>query len=248
MQAEGKPGRPQMKHAAVVSEYMRRKGIDEGVLPPDTRVIYNGVEVYLFQRALRSDADGKLMVLQAGRVSADKGVHTTLEAIGRLVRECNFDRVHLYVVGSGPSDYQAHLQQIVAQWAIADKVSFLGRLPREDMPDLMARCQVLALPTESQEPFARVVLEAMASGLVVIGTLTGGTGEIIQHETTGLTFPAGDSWGLAQQIQRLATDSQLRRRLAAQGQQLVLEKFDLDRMVIHLEQLLEEARTDRMRH
>ncbi len=90
-----------------------------------------------------------------------------------------------------------------------------------------------------------MVLEAMANGLTVISTLTGGTGEIVKHGETGLTFPAGDSAALAQQIKRLANDSALRIKLAECGQALVLENFSLDRMVENCERLLNEAQTDR---
>jgi len=105
-------------------------------------------------------------------VSEDKGVHTAVEAIGRLARDYQIRNVHLYVAGSGPAAYQTSLQQIVQQYGIEEMVSFLGWLPRDAMPDLMAKCQGLLLPTIHQEPFARVVLEAMASGLAVVGTLT----------------------------------------------------------------------------
>jgi glycogen(starch) synthase len=241
---EGQPIHPQMQHVAVVSEFMRNKGIADGSLPSYAQVIYNGVEIERFYRPVQTDLDGPLSLLQAGRVSEDKGVHTAVEAIGRLARDYQIRNVHLYVAGSGPAAYQAFLEQIVQQYGIEEMVSFLGWLPRDAMPDLMAKCQVLLLPTVHHEPFARVVLEAMASGLAVTGTLTGGTGELLQHEVTGLSFAAGDSGDLAKQIGRLAQDSALRIRLATQGQRLVCERFDLERMVDAIERLLAEARAD----
>jgi glycosyltransferase involved in cell wall biosynthesis len=245
LHAERKPARPQLQHVAVVSEFIRQQGITRGVLPEHTQVIYNGVELQVFQRPARTAADGALTLLQAGRVSIDKGVHTTIEAIGRLTKECGTSNIRLIVAGSGPQEYAASLHHIAAQYGITDKVSFLGWLPRDKMPQVMAQCEVLVLPTENQEPFARVVLEAMASGLTVISTLTGGSGEVVQQGVTGLTFPPGDSAALAQQIQRLATDSQLRLRLAIAAQQLVLERFSLDRMVDSCERLLQEACKDK---
>jgi glycosyltransferase involved in cell wall biosynthesis len=244
MRAEKERARPQLRHVAVVSEFMRQQGIVRGVLPEHTQVIYNGVEVQLFQRPVRAAADGTLTLLQAGRVSADKGVHTTLEAVGHLSRECGNTSIRLIVAGSGPQEYAAHLQQIAQHYGITDKVSFLGWQPRDKMPEIMAQCDVLLLPTENQEPFARVVLEAMAGGLTVISTLTGGTREIVQTGVTGLTFPPGDSAALAQQIQRLATDSHLRVQLATAAQQIDLERFSLERMVDNCERLLQEACAD----
>jgi glycosyltransferase involved in cell wall biosynthesis len=245
LRAEGQP-RPKMAHVGIVSEYLRQQGLKAGTLPAHTQVIYNGVELHLFCQPVRAQLTGPLTILQAGRVSADKGAHTTIEAIGRLAQQ-GVTQVRLIVAGSGPTDYAERLREIVVQSGLEDRVTFLGWQPREQMPSIMADSHVLVLPTENQEPFARVVLEAMANGLTVISTLTGGTGEIVKHGETGLTFPAGDSAALALQIKRLVDDPALRIDLAKCGQALVLEHFSLDRMVENCERLLAEAQADRRR-
>lgn len=241
MRREGKPVYPKMRHVAVVSAFMRDKGIADGTLPLHARVIYNGVEIEHFYRPVQTELAGPLGLLQAGRVSEDKGVHTAIESIGLLAREHHLRTVHLHVAGSGPAAYLAHLKHLVGQYGVEDMVSFHGWLPRERMPELMAQCQVLLLPTVNHEPFARVVLEAMASGLAVVGTLTGGTGELLQPGVTGLAFAAGEGHDLAKQIARLLSDPGLRVRVATQGQQMVCERFDLERMVDAVEGLLNEA-------
>ena len=248
LRSEGKPVRPEMRHVAVVSEYMLRKGIGDGTLPDHARVIYNGVEIERFFKPVSNDLSETLNLLQAGRVSADKGVHLAVEAIGHLARVRGIRNVKLHIAGSGPAEYLAELQKSVAHYDIGDQVSFLGWLPRESMPDLLSRCQVLLLPTIHQEPFARVVLEAMAGGLAVIGTLTGGTGELLEEGITGLTFSPDDSGGLAGQIERLALDPGLRRRIATEGQQMVCERFSLEHMVDEVEGLLREAAVDQGRN
>ena len=245
MRREGKPDHPQMRHVAVVSEFMRQKGIAEGTLPANAYVLYNGVELDLFQRPVCGELTGPLTLLQAGRVSQDKGVHTAVEAVGLLAQNAATSNIHLHIAGSGPADYAVQLQQIAQRYQATDRITFHGWLPRDQIPSLMAQCQVLLLPTGHYEPFARVVLEAMAGGLTVISTLTGGTGEIVQHDRTGLTFPAEDSRALAEQVTRLIVEPELRVRLARQAQQMVLEQFSLDRMVENVEHLLEQANADR---
>jgi glycosyltransferase involved in cell wall biosynthesis len=81
----------------------------------------------------------------------------------------------------------------------------------------------------------------MASGLVVIGTTTGGTKEILKDGETGLTFAPEDADGLAEQIGRLIADPGMCRRLAQAGRQAVLENFTLDRMVQEIEAYLQET-------
>jgi glycosyltransferase involved in cell wall biosynthesis len=241
MRREGKPIRPRMEHVGVVSQYYRTKSIAEGWMPPQARVIYNGVELERFFRPVCPRTAGPLRLLQAGRVAADKGVHTALEAVSCLVHELDTADIHLTIAGSGDAAYLSELQQFVGRHGIERQITFTGWLPREEMPVLMHRSDVLLLPTPHQEPFARVVLEGMAAGLAVVATLTGGTGEIVRQEETGLTFPAGDGLALARQIQRLAVNEPLRCSLARSGQEMVREKYGLERMIDGLEDLLAEA-------
>lgn len=242
MRREGKPVRPQMRHAAVVSEYMRQKGLVEDTLPTHTEVIYNGVEAESFFRPVPPpDAPQPVTLLVAGRVSPDKGIHVAVEAIGKLAQARAQHDFHLIVAGSGPSDYLKYLQQLAITYGITDLVSFLGWQPRDRMPEIMHTCHILLLPTIHQEPFARVTLEAMAAGMAVVGTLTGGTGEILQHEVTGLACASEDSTDLTHQLGRLLDAPQLRYRLACQGQKTVLAHYTLECMVEQIEALLERA-------
>ena len=116
-----------------------------------------------------------------------------------------------------------------------ERVHFLGAAKRSEVPQVLAQHDVLLFASEWDEPFARSVLEAMAAGLVVVGTTTGGTGEILVEGETGLTFAAGDAVQLAAQIQRLVDDPELRRRLAQSGRQIVRQYYTLGRMVDELE-------------
>jgi glycosyltransferase involved in cell wall biosynthesis len=94
---------------------------------------------------------------------------------------------------------------------------------------------VLLFPSIWPEPLARVVQEAMASGLVVIGTTTGGTPELLREGETGLTFPAEDATALAHQIGRLAADPALYNRLALAARHTVETSFTEQRMVDEIE-------------
>jgi glycogen synthase len=126
----------------------------------------------------------------------------------------------------------------VAQNGLQDIVQFHGSVPRRQIPQVFAQADVLLFTSEWAEPFARTVLEAMAAGLVVIGTTTGGTAEILRHEQTGLAFAAGDPQDLAQQIGRVLADASLQQKLQNAGRQCVAENFPFDQMVDKLEAAL----------
>ena len=238
MAAEGKPVRPRLKHAAVVSQYMLNTGLSDRTLPSGTQVIYNGVEMGKYWRPVESRSGKKLRILQAGRVSPDKGVHTSVEAIGYLAKKKTSRDFSLLIAGSGPIEYERSLLELVSENHIEDRVTFQGWVPREEMPELMANSDVLLLPTPHPEPFSRVVLEAMASGSLVIGTNTGGTGEILRNEENSLVFPAENSMALSEQLIRILNDDELRCQLARQGQHQVLNEFSLEIMIDKLEELL----------
>lgn len=245
LRREGKPERLRMQHVALVSEYMRQQGIAEGHVPEHAQVIYNGVEPDLFYRPVHPSSGDALRLLCAGRLIPGKGVHTVLEGIRILVRERGITNIRLSVAGSGPDDYMGQLGRYVMEHGLEEQVSFLGWQSRERMPGLMADHEVLILPTIHPEPFARVVLEAMVSGMVVVATLTGGTGEILLPDVTGLAFAAGDAADLAAQLERLVREQGLRVRLAKEGQQRVMQNLTMERMVDNIERFLEGAVAER---
>jgi glycogen(starch) synthase len=245
MRREGKPERLVMRHVATVSNYDRKKGMEEGSLPNHTEVIYNGVEVDAYQTS-REMPDRPLRLLFAGRISEDKGPRVAIHAVDHLVHRQGVRDIHLTIVGAGPAPCVAALKAEVRASNLSDYVTFQGWQPRQRMPAIMAAHEVLLMCTCHQEAFARVVLEAMASGMAVLGTLTGGTGEILEDGVTGLTFPVGDSMALAEQIMRLSNDPQLWLTLSGEGCRVVRERFSMDSMIAEIERYLEQARATDM--
>ncbi len=237
-------GRPDLafEHAICVSAAVRRILVEAGVPVQHAAVIHGGTDIARFREASPTDhgqpPDGPIRLLYAGQLVPHKGVHTAVEAIARLVHDPEPAQVHLALVGSGHPDYEAALRALVAREGLESHVHFHGPVGREEMATLMGEFDVLVFPSIYEEPLARTTQEAMAAGLVVIGTTTGGTGELLVDGENGLVFEAGDAAGLARQVRRLADDPALRRRLAMAGQQTVREHFTLDRMVDRIESYL----------
>src|SRR4029079_7959089 len=125
--------------------------------------------------------------------------------------------VTLDIVGGGDAAYEHELRAEVQDHGLLDRVHFRGGVPRAQMPSVLEEYDVLLLLSEWEEPFARIVLEAMAAGLVVIGTTRGGTGEILSEGQTGLSLAAGSAVALANELERLASDPELRAHLARAG-------------------------------
>jgi len=201
-----------------------------------TRVVHNGIELDWFTVKRAEIPTGDLRLLYAGRLSPDKGVHTILEALARLHQGNPDAAIHLSLYGKGTPEYEISLRAQARNSGIEKWVEFKGLVPREQMPSIFAHHQVLLFPSIWPEPLARILQEAMACELVVIGTSTGGTSEILLDGENGLTFEAEDSAMLADKINLIATDPVLMKKLAKAARKTVEERFSLDRMVTEIEE------------
>lgn len=180
-------------------------------------VVYNAVDV---ERAavpappgLREQLGGSAtrpLVLTPARLDAQKGHAVLLEAIA-AVPEALF-----LLAGEGPE--RAALEARAAELGVADRVRFLGR--REDVPQLLAACDVFALPS-LYEGSSLAVLEAMAAGIPVVSSAIGGTEELIEDGRSGLLVPPGDAQALAAALRRVLEDPELRQSLAARARERV---------------------------
>jgi glycogen synthase len=232
------------KHSMCVSVATRNILAEAGIPVANARVIHTGLDAKPYLNGQinhrKFHESQNLNLLYAGRLSAEKGVGTAIKAIEKLIVSQNQHAIHLSVVGAGSADYEAELRNLVTQAGLNDYVSFHGHVPAREMPALLQKFDVLLVPSIWPEPFARVVLEGMAAGLVVVATPTGGTTEVLTDSENGLLFAPDDADSLAQRIVRLAADPKLRRRLALAGQQTVVERFTKTKMMDEVESYLQE--------
>jgi glycogen synthase len=236
-----KEGQPDLKLEQVicVSARVRDLLVETGLPIQHARIIHGGTDVERFRSIReRKYVAGHLKLLYAGQLVYHKGVHTAIEAMARLVNNRKINQITLTLVGSGHPDYEAFLHDLVARERLHDFVTFHKPVSKDIMPAILQQFDVLIFPSIYEEPLARLTQEAMASGLVVVGTTTGGTKEILRDGETGFTFAPEDADGLAEQVTRLINDPDLCCRLAQAGRQTVLENFTLDKMVEEIEAYL----------
>ena len=224
----------QFRYPICVSHAVRRLLVEAGINISHARVIHGGTGVQPVETGRKTSAVVRLLYL--GRLTADKGFHTAVEAVRVLAERAL--TVQLDVYGQGDPAYLQKVCQVIEKHHLSSAVRFFGSVTRDELPALLSRYDALIFPSEWQEPFARTVLEAMAANLLVIGTTTGGTGEILKHRETGLTFKAGDALDLADQIECVARECAPFRKFAETGRNAVLERFTLRRMVDQIEEVL----------
>lgn len=231
----------QFRHVLCVSQAVKQELMNQLGLPEErTRVIYNGIDLNQFAPLPRELLLSKerFSLLYAGSLGPHKGVHTCIEAMALLKDYSEMDNCTLTIVGSGHTDYETHLHNLVAKYDLGERIQFAGRKTRAEMPQLLRQFDVLLFPSMWQEPLARMMQEAMATGLVVVGTTTGGSKELLVENQTGLTFQPGDAAQLACQLMRLSHEAGLYARLSQASRAAVMERFDIERMVSDVEKFL----------
>jgi glycosyltransferase involved in cell wall biosynthesis len=232
------------QHAICVSAAARDILVKAGIPISNARIIYTGLDVNNYLNVEQPEEaydDRNLNLLYAGRLVSDKGIEIAIEAMTKLVFGQGQRKIRLSLAGSGSLEYENHLRCLVNEAALTDYVSFLGWVPPEDMPGLLSKFDVLLLPSIWPEPFARVLLEGMISGLVVVATPTGGTPEIVLDGENGLLFTPGNPEELAQKIARLVDDPESRRELAEAGKQTIMERFTVTIMMDEMESFLQDV-------
>jgi glycosyltransferase involved in cell wall biosynthesis len=239
---EGYPPPLRLEHVVCCSQYIRDTLIQAGKLSPSASVIYSGINPtpYLEHAATQHRSTSELLrLVYFGSLLPHKGVHTAIQALGLLKRRGQLNDVHLQIIGSGHPDYEAQLRREIEELGIGNRADFMGQVPRGDLPAILGQYDVFLFCSIWAEPLARTVMEAMAAGLLVIGTEVGGQKEMLFDGENALTFEAENADSLADCISRALAEPALRQRLAHAGQQMVLERFTLERMLKETEAWLE---------
>jgi glycosyltransferase involved in cell wall biosynthesis len=169
------------------------------------------------------------VVLTPARLNKQKGHSYLLEAVA-LVPEAVF-----VLAGDGPE--RANLERQARELGLDNRVLFLGY--RQDIPDLLASCDLFVLPSLF-EGFSLSILEAMAADKPVIASRIGGNAEAVVHGKTGILVPPASPTALAAAIRTVLSDQGLAQRLAAAGKARVYQKFSAAIMVQRVTQIYEE--------
>lgn len=193
----------------------------KGYCGPHHIVPQFGVDAKLFRPPARRDQGRSFVIGSANRrLVAEKGVDVLLRAVANLPGVWR-----LQIAGEGPM--KRSLQQLAQELGIAERVQFDGSIPSTQMPAYLQQLDVLVLSSRTcpnwKEQFGRVLVEAMACEVAVVGSDSGEIPHVIGE--AGLVFPEGDEAALCQQLHQLMMSPERRLELGRSGRQRVLEKF-----------------------
>ena len=230
------------------SESVARRLSESGVTKPIT-VVKNGIEIESFSPSpptiSRKDfgiPQDAVLLIYLGRLSAEKSV-------GRLLKMFSIARqrmgnIYLLLVGGGPMRRQ--LEKDVEEMNISHSVRFIDEIPFSAVPGYLFAADIFVTASDS-EVHPLTVIEAMATGLPVVGRFEKGLNETVQHGKNGFIESRSDEESAAD-IVKLASNLELRRRMGMASRQ-ISKQFDIqntiDQSIEIYQRLLDSHSTDR---
>ena len=209
----------------------------EGLRPEKLSTIHYALERDHFRSSVPVELSLEVSHPVIGTISRlipQKGVHVLLEAFAACTR--NHRSISLVVVGDGPE--RSNLENLAQKLGMNNRVHFLGY--RSDVNKILPQFDIFTLPSFG-EGFGLVLLEAMACGKAVVATDVMSIPEIVQQGKSGLLVPAQDVSALAEALDTLIANPELRDQLGKAGFQRLKREFTVERMVRKTVEVYQEA-------
>ncbi len=202
------------------------------------QVVYPGLPTYDCAQGADSQRASRPAPLigAAARLVPIKGIRAAIRAMALLREEC--PEIRLEIAGSGPE--QPALEREAESIGVSDRVTFLGW--QADLKPVMARWDVFVLPS-LEEPLPIVGIEAMASGLPVVGSDVDGLPELVQDGISGFLVPPLDHRALADRIGQLVINSELCKKMSEAARQRAQQYFSAEQMCTRVTQIYDELLT-----
>lgn len=190
-----------------------------------------GIRIEPHDRGAESAATRPFTIGYLARICPEKGLHVLCDAFIELHRRGRPCR--LRAAGYTPETSKSYVAEIVQKLekaGLRDSVDLLGEVDRRGKLDLLRSCDVFSVPTVYREAKGIYVLEAMSQGLPVVQPAHGSFPELIEATGGGLLFSPNDVAALADRMNELMDQPQLRDELGSRGRRAVAELYHEDRM------------------
>lgn len=202
----------------------------------EIEMITNGVDTEVFYPNKSKEESNCINLLFISRLSLQKGIEPLIKACGEL-ENLGVENYKLTIVGDGP--LRERMFSLIDELKIKDKVDFKGWLKLEEIPEIYRGSDVFLLPSV-MEGMPSVVLQAMASGLPVIGSKVEGFSEVLEDSVNGFCIQYGDYKAIANAIAKLSNSSELRKQMSKNSLEKV-KKFSWENIAKSYLKLYEQT-------
>jgi glycosyltransferase involved in cell wall biosynthesis len=237
---------PDYDRAAYTSNFLRKKCAPEFTPEIPEAVIHWGLPNIEASPAVdpdRFESESTLRLLYCGQIQPHKGLIRVLRALNQTKSPHR-----LTVIGDDQNDYANFCRRFVEESGLSERVVFTGKLPPAEVKQRLADDgEIFLLPSlhggfeNFEEPFSIVLLQAMAAGLAVAASPTGGSPEAFIEGESGLFFDANSPESLAALLDRLQSDRKLVRQLGENARSRAHTEFSIQDMVRQIIEFSQQA-------
>jgi colanic acid/amylovoran biosynthesis glycosyltransferase len=219
-----------------ISHYCRSQGM---IFAPPSKwnrmhIIHCGIDPALFDVVSHNESGKNL--LYVGRLAVVKGLPILLESLSFLKQV--HPEILLTVVGDGAD--RVHLEQLAHQLGLSANVKFVGYQSQAEVRRYMQQTDVFVMSSFA-EGVPVVLMEAMAAGIPVVATQIAGVSELVEDNVSGYLVPPGDAFYLAESLETLLNNYQLRVTFGIAGRAKVEKDFNINHEVAWLHRVMSAA-------
>jgi glycosyltransferase involved in cell wall biosynthesis len=206
----------------------REDFIRERLVEPEQTVLIRSSGVNLEKFVFTPESEETPLVVLAGRMLQDKGVEDFVEA-ARMLKQRQVAARFVLVGASDDQNPTSIPAQKLKAWHNAGAVEWWGW--REDMAQVFQQAHIVCLPSAYREGVPKTLIEAAATGRAIVTTDTAGCREVVEHGRNGLLVPVHSVKALAEAIQTLVENRELRQQMGRVGRQVVESDFKLQNVL-----------------
>ena len=194
---------------------------------------YTEIEPFL---DANDNLDKKNKIIFIGQLTYLKGVQYLIKSVAELKKQ--YSDINLTIIGDG--DYKKDLQDLIKKKNLQDRCFFKGSVDQSEIINEMENSLVLVLPSLT-EGLPRVIIEAMACGLPVIGTKVGGIPELIADNENGFLISPKNSDELEEKIKYFLENKEKAMSMGGLGKKYILENFSTEKYINNYQQMIKDT-------
>lgn len=200
-----------------LNELAQKSRVDQEI-----SVIYNGIDIEEFKSISEGSIFGiskaqpsEFKIICVSRITARKGIKYLVEAVLKLKEK--YPNIRLKIIGEG--DEKKNLENFILENKMEKFVKFSGLMPHDQLPKEYKDANIFILPSLN-EGMSNTILEALASGLPIIATDTGGTKELLNNGENGFIIKMKDSNDIVEKIEKLIQNKELCQKMALESRKI----------------------------
>jgi colanic acid/amylovoran biosynthesis glycosyltransferase len=223
-------------------EFFRKRAIQLGCDEKKIVVHGSGIDCSRFTYKPRYPHPDGIRIVTTGRLVEKKGIEYAIRAVAKVARL--HQNIEYNIIGDGY--LKEHLQQIISELNLADKVKLLGWKNQKEIIEILDKAHVFIAPSVTaedgnQDAPVNTLKEAMAMGLPVIGTLHGGIPELVENGISGFLVPERDVDAIAEKVDYFIEHPEVWEQMGKAGRVYVEEHYDINRLNDELVEIYQQV-------